>query len=88
MNLQGFPERNYFYRRGKAEGEAEGEARGKAEGKAEGKVGALLSILDVRGIELSQEERDRVLACSDVDVLDAWIKRAVNAKDAAEVFAA
>lgn len=47
---------------------------------------ALEDWMNLQGFELSQEERGRVLACSDIALLDAWIKRAVNAKDAADVF--
>jgi hypothetical protein len=61
----------------------EGEAKGKAEGKAE----AVLRLLDVRGVTLTDEQRHRVTACADPAQLDRWFDRAITAATAAEVFA-
>lgn len=54
---------------GKAEGEAKGEAKGKAE--------ALLRILAQRGLSVSEDQRRRVLACTDLATLDGWLDRAL-----------
>ncbi|MBL9028802.1 MAG: hypothetical protein JNL21_41800, partial [Myxococcales bacterium] len=61
-----------------AEGEAKGKAEGKAVGKAEGKAEALLDILAARGLTISDAQRARVLACTDLTVLAGWLKRAVT----------
>jgi hypothetical protein len=65
-------------RRSFAEGEAKGEARGEAR--------AVLRVLECRGIAISAEQRERVLACSDLTVLEGWLDRAVMATSIGEVF--
>ena len=64
---------------GKAEGIAEGEARGEAK--------AVIKLLDARHIALSDEQRQRVLSCTDALLLDLWLHRSVSATSPAEVFA-
>ncbi|MEU3172609.1 hypothetical protein [Streptomyces sp. NPDC007000] len=58
----------------------------RAEGRAEGRAANILLLLDHRGVELSDEERERVMGCSDFDTLDLWFRRAVTASSAAGVF--
>jgi len=41
--------------------------------------------LTARGVVVSPAVRERVLACTDVALLDLWIARAANAKEAGEV---
>jgi hypothetical protein len=60
-------------------------AQGRAEGRAEGQAVAVLAVLTARGVVVSTAVRERVLACTDVALLDVWIARAANAKEAAEV---
>lgn len=76
MRLQGYPEKSRFYQQGKADGEARGEAR------------ALLTLLEARGLSVSTEARERILACADLNVLDGWIRRAVTIASVDELFAA
>jgi hypothetical protein len=77
--------------RGRAEGEtrgrAEGETRGRAEGETRGRAGALITILETRGLQIPPELRARILACTDVATLDVWLARAVTAKTADDVVA-
>jgi hypothetical protein len=61
--------------------DAEAEAKGKAEGKAE----AVLSVLAARGIAVSDAERGRISSCSDGEMLQRWIERAVHATSVADV---
>ncbi|WP_328426946.1 hypothetical protein [Streptomyces sp. NBC_00443] len=56
------------------------------EGKAEGKAEDILRILGVRGIEVSDSVRERVTACTDLDVLGAWLDRSLSVADAEELF--
>jgi hypothetical protein len=65
------------------EGEARGEAKGKAEGKAEG----VLAVLEARGLAVGEEQRARILSCSELAVLDRWLRRAATAAAADDVFA-
>jgi Uma2 family endonuclease len=69
------------------EGKAEGRAEGKAAGRAEGKAEAVLSILEARGVTVSDSVRARILGCSDLPTLETWLRRAVDARSADEVVA-
>jgi hypothetical protein len=53
---------------------------------AEGEARALLRVLERRDIATSVEQRERVLACSDLATLEAWLDRAAMAPTAQEVF--
>lgn len=61
--------------------------QGVAEGKAKGKAEGVLKLLDARGLAPSQEQRQRVMSCTDPAQLDLWFDRAITASTAAEVFA-
>jgi hypothetical protein len=65
---------------------AEGKAEGQAEGKAEGEARAVLAFLDARGIEVPDPVREDILGCTDLDQLDTWIRRAVTANKAQDLF--
>jgi hypothetical protein len=71
---------------GRARGEAEGRAKGEAEGRARGEAKVLVKILDARAIELTTDQRDLVLGCTDPGQLDVWVDRALAASSADEVF--
>ena len=62
---------------------ATAQRRGEAEGKAEG----VLDVLSARGLPVSEAQRARVLGCTDVAILGRWLRRAVTAATAEEVFA-
>lgn len=51
----------------------------KAEGHAEGSADALLTVLGVRGIAVSETARARILAQRDPDQLKRWLQKAVVA---------
>ena len=70
-----------------AQGRAEGVAQGKAEGEAKGKVEALLTVLHVRGLALTDAQAERIRAEREIAVLDAWITRAAVAGAIDEVLA-
>jgi hypothetical protein len=44
-------------------------------------------VLEARSIALSQEQREQILACSDLPLLDRWVRMAVTVSDARELFA-
>ncbi|CAM5243119.1 hypothetical protein SALBM311S_11250 [Streptomyces alboniger] len=67
-------------RRGK--GNAEGEAKGKAEGEAKG----VLRILELRGLPVSDEVRERITTCTDLARLDDWLDRAGTVGRAEDLF--
>ena len=73
--------------KGKAEGLTEGKVQGLTEGKAQGKQEALLVLLSTRDLPVSSSHQKQIAACADLDVLDAWIRRAASADSVAEVLA-
>jgi hypothetical protein len=74
MRSEGYEYQSEFARRHRAEGRAEGEAR------------ALLTILDVRGLQLSAEQRDRILSATDLAQLEAWLRKAATVSSTDELF--
>ena len=68
-----------------AEGKAAGKAEGKAEGEASGRANSVIGVLEARGIALTAEDRARILACTDLDILDDWVRRAVTVERAEEL---
>jgi len=54
-------------------------AEGKAEGEAEGEARALLAILDARHVQVPDDIRADITACTDIAQLEAWIRRAATA---------
>lgn len=46
----------------------------------------MLRLLRVRGVALTDEQRQQVATCADLVQLDRWFDRAITAATAAEVF--
>jgi hypothetical protein len=61
------------------------QARSEAEREARGWAEAILLVLDARGIKVSPAIKKRILACTDVAVLEQWVRRAAVASTAAAV---
>lgn len=61
-------------------------AQGKAQGKAEGKAESVLAVLEARGLSPSSEQRERILAITNLDELELWIRRAATASSVDELF--
>jgi hypothetical protein len=51
--------------------------RGTAEGQAAGEARAVLEILATRGLEVTDEAREQILNCTDIEQLTVWVRRAV-----------
>jgi hypothetical protein len=47
----------------------------------------LRRILELRGISLTEEEENKISRCADLGLLDQWLRRALTASIAAEIFA-
>lgn len=60
------------------EGRAEGEARRDAED--------VLDVLEARGIDVPEAVRERITGCGDPEILRHWLRRAVTAPTAEDVF--
>lgn len=74
-----FPGRGTVRETAYLEGKAEGEARGEAKG--------ILSVLEVRGIPVPESVRERITACIDLDLMDAWLERSRTVEQAGDLFA-
>lgn len=64
----------------------QGRAEGVAEGRAEGEAAALLAVLAARGIEVPGDARDRITGCTDLALLETWIRRAATATAIQDLF--
>jgi predicted transposase YdaD len=79
--------------RGRQQGLAQGLEQGREEGREEGRQLGLtraraedvLRILAARGVHIDEVARQRILTCSDVDTLDRWFDRSLNATTLSEV---
>ncbi|MGW2015452.1 hypothetical protein [Streptomyces sp. NPDC001927] len=78
-----FPGRGTLVEETFLKGKAEGEVAGKAEAKAE----AVLRVLAARGVDVPEAAALRISSCTDTDVLDTWLDRAITATTAEELFA-
>lgn len=58
------------------------DARGRATGRAE----SILSFLDARGLVVSDDQRQRILGCTDLEQLDKWVRRAATVSSTDELF--
>ncbi|WP_395852407.1 hypothetical protein [Cystobacter fuscus] len=67
--------------KGLVRGREEGLARGLSRGRAE----SILRILALRGIHVEEAARQRILDCTDVDTLDSWFDRALQATTLSDV---
>ncbi|QSB14373.1 hypothetical protein JQS43_23235 [Natronosporangium hydrolyticum] len=64
----------------------QGRSEGKAEGKAEGEARALLRFLAARGIAVPEHARTRIADCTDLELLDTWVRRAATAETVDDLF--
>ncbi|MDI3388194.1 hypothetical protein QIS99_18580 [Streptomyces sp. B-S-A8] len=52
----------------------------------EGRAQALLQVLEDRGLDVSDDVRERITTCHDGDQLSEWLTRALTAQQAADIF--
>jgi hypothetical protein len=45
----------------------------------------VLTVLNARGMPVPEAVREQILACADLDQLDAWLRRAIVATNADDV---
>ena len=63
-----------------------GVARGRKEGEAKGEAKAILLMLSARGLTVSDEARERITTCEDLDQLETWVRRAATAETTEDLF--
>ncbi|GAA4788321.1 MULTISPECIES: hypothetical protein [Streptomyces] len=56
------------------------------EGRVEGRAESLLTVLELRGVHLTPEARERIDACRDAETLRTWLTRAMTADSPEDVF--
>ncbi|MEU6606628.1 hypothetical protein ABZ922_16495 [Streptomyces shenzhenensis] len=71
---------------GRKEGLELGLKQRREEGRIQGWREGVLSILRGRGIPVPDAVRDRVNACTDLDQLETWVRRALHVTNADELF--
>jgi hypothetical protein len=64
-----------------------GRAEGRAEGEALGEAKALLLVLRGRKVCVSDQARERIMGCTDLDKLERWLERAATVDTVDELFA-
>ena len=69
-----FPGRGHLMERAYLEGEAKGEVKG------------VLRVLEVRGLTVSDDIRERITTCTDLDRLNDWLDRAGTVERVEELF--
>ncbi|MFJ5718684.1 hypothetical protein [Streptomyces sp. NPDC093149] len=57
------------------------------EGRAEGIARGILLFLARAGVDVPDEARERIVGCTDLDVLSRWLLRAPAATSVEDVFA-
>lgn len=75
-----------YVEQGREEGREQGREEGREEGRAE-VVRMLLKMLRAAGIAVTDDVRDRVMACKDLEQLDRWADRVGTITSADELFA-
>ncbi len=78
MRIQDYEFRSEFAKRYLSKGREEGRVAGRAE--------SVLRILKVRKLDVSETQRTQILRCTDSDLLDQWIERAVTVRHTDELF--
>ncbi|EGX59502.1 hypothetical protein SZN_12253 [Streptomyces zinciresistens K42] len=73
-----FPGRGTLFEETYLEGKAKGEAGGKAQG--------VLRVLEVRGIAVPDEARERIAGCTDLPRVDDWLDRVGGVERVEELF--
>ncbi|MGE3284873.1 MAG: hypothetical protein AB7J32_02075 [Pseudonocardia sp.] len=64
----------------------QGRVEGRVEGQVEARAQDVLAVLDARGVDVPPDVRDRILACTELEQLDTWLRRAATADVVDELF--
>jgi hypothetical protein len=63
-----------------------GLAQGRVEGRVEEKAVSVLEVFEARALQVSAEQRRQILACTDLEQLSLWHRRAVTVSAVSELF--
>ncbi len=64
----------------------EGREEGREEGRAAGEAASVLSVLRFRGIEVPPARHRQISTCTDLALLDTWLRRALDAAHIDDLF--
>ena len=87
MEMKDWKPKSDWGKRWLAKIQDEGLAEGLTKGRVADRASSIVELLDVRGIPLDPPLRQRIVACTDYQVLTQWLYRAATATAAEEVFA-
>lgn len=62
-----------------------GKEEGHAEGQVEALAGSVLMMLETQGVAVDAKARERILSCTDADLLRTWLKRTASAEGIEDV---
>lgn len=66
---------------------SESQRRSYNEGRVQARAEAVVSFLEARGLAITDEQRKRILACTELETLDRWVRKAATVKTTDELFA-
>jgi hypothetical protein len=75
-----------FARKYLTKGREEGLEKGREEGEIAGQAKALLAVLESRGMRISKKARTRILACTDIEQIHAWLRKVASLASVDELF--
>jgi hypothetical protein len=55
-------------------------------GEAKGEAKAVLAVLSTRGTDVPEEARERIRECTDLALLESWVRPAVTVASVGELF--
>lgn len=59
---------------------------GQAEGEVIGQAKAVLNVLDARGIDVPEGVQNEIVACTDLDQINIWLRRALTVVTVEDLF--
>jgi hypothetical protein len=74
------------YGKGLEQGIEQGLEQGTEEGFKQGERGAVLEVLRVRGLALTEDEARHINACTDLDQIQTWLRKSVTVSEVSELF--
>ena len=90
MSVATYEWQSDFARKYVGMGREEGREKGRKEGREEGRLGAatqhVITILETRGLTVSDEVRARITDCTDLETLEKWLRRAVTVERPEDLF--
>jgi predicted transposase/invertase (TIGR01784 family) len=68
------------------EGREEGHEKGREQGEQIAMARSVLEVFEARAVAVPSDIRERILDCKDLKVLQTWLRRAITAQSAGEIF--